>query len=455
MNRYAGASVFAITAIALCAFVSGCSKPDKPVFKVEQSKIVTLNPPVGTVVTKKGGKFGETVIEKHITYANGDVGHVFYRDTDGTKRLVREEYSDGVVKAKATFDEKERLISGEIRRPNDTRYMYVQAQKDGSQQVTYYNTKGKKAVFREKVADGSSYQDTYYREDGSTMGKVDVLVQANGRDQDNWIDVFPRNERHFKIQFMAAPDSNGNGYGSPFSPYGYPYGGGGGIGGQLISYFNDQGQTEFTQLWRSGNWQRSPMGNMHLEQVDEYDYTGKKVSRSLWFQDENNVVSILRSKSEQWAGNGNVELDGASLGITDITGINGLQVLQSTPAPSPRPVVQNGMIEVIRHYRIGEKDIKDEDLEVWTEQQPWVIAQPIVTYKRVFHSGTLEKIQRGDKEVEVDADRNLHEPGVVLSRLKGVKYDELQTARSLFQREDTSFLGEADNSDPCRWYLRK
>lgn len=468
--------ILGAASVALTLVVTGCSQDSaKVVYNAVEPEHITLSPPNVTVTKQYGGRLGTTLVEVHTVYANGDKGDVYFRSENGSLRQTSEEYANGTVKSNASFDKDGKLVSGEVNRPNGKRFVTVNRLESGVTQATFYDQAGNKLLFREKAADNLSWTETLYRPDGSPMGKAQVVIDDSGINSgrtviidentgktgnaiDQYIDVTPqgRNARRFRVQFMAPP---------PGTNY----------GGHLIQYFNQQGKTEFTQLWRYGNWQQQTGTNLHLEQVDEYDWSGVNVQRSLFFNEEDGVVSLVAAKTKEWvwAKNGGRNMPFAMglpfIGIGSPTSglstamnlIAQTQQPQILPAPRPfqprpiRPIRPGGtssQVDVVRSYRLGEKDIKNVLLEAWEVKNQWNPSF-VQKYERQFHNGTLEKVTKGEKVEKHEAKENLHET-VDLKKFKTSSYAEFEQARQNFQREDTAFFGAHQKNDLCRtWYM--
>lgn len=389
----------AVTALFVVATV-GCNKQPEPTkYKAVTPERIQLQQG-GTVRIVPGGKLGTGISEKHTVYPNGDLGHVFYRNETETVRTVREEYANGALKSEANFtDDGLKVKHGEVRRPDGSLFIVADLIDDGSRSLVFYNQKNQKQAFRQWTADESSYVDTYFRVDGSVIGRLKVLVDDKTT-VDAWHDVFPAGDQKVRIrtEFMQ--------------------------GGRKVIYFNAQDAKDYAQLWREGNYDSEAFTNLRLEQLEEYDSSGN-VNRTLYFKEDKNVITLLGAASMEY---------------------------QYPPAPKPGYST--------RHFVIEGADMLKVDVETRKVPQYYgyygMGGTSTKDLKRIFQHGPMFKVVKADGSVETHSTSGTQRESVVVARLKTFSNTgALDTARGELNRSDWSFLGAADKNDPCRWYFRK
>lgn len=348
----------------------------------------------GTVRRVFGGTDGTTLVEKHTPYADGTRGHVYYRTTDGTVRLAREDYKDGQLKSTANYAEDGKtLVNGEVYRPDSTLYMTWERLPNGNNRVLFYALDGKyNVVSRESFADGV-VEDTYLRKDKTVFAKVRGKMM-NGYLQDEWIDIYRDHEtsRLMRIELRGSD--------------------------RLITHFNARAGAEYKQLWKSG-YDSENMNNMLLAGLDELDWQGQVV-RGLIFKEEKAVLTLQAA------------LHRVSVGTY----------------PHTTTEIHT------KTYRTEEKNAEQKVVEEWKDERSWIPADKKKPLRRTLHIGTLKEVTGPAGVISKhEATENLREV-VHLSKLRRPNLTGFEQQRSQVWREDRGFLGHRDDTDPCRWYHR-
>lgn len=384
---------------ALLLFACGCSRSDgkKVVYDItppEQHEIA----PSGTVRRVFGGGDGTTLVEKHTPYADGTLGHVYYRTTDGTVREAKEEYKDGRQKSFANYAEDGKtVVNGEIYRPDGTLYLVVERLESGKYRKRYFARNGKyNFVTREQGSD-NAIEDTYFREDKTVWAKVRSKLFSQGQWQswqDEWVDIYKDHEsaRDYRKEQLQTGET-------------------------LYTYFDRYGRAEWKQLWKSG-YDQENFNNMLIAGIDELDYSGE-VARGLVFKEEKGVITLVEARF----------------------------TVQTGSYPNIKKEVQ------VRKYREGEKLDNRPVVEEWKDERMWIQPKDRKPLRRLYHGGTLHQLvsAKGTVLETHEASESIREK-VDLQKLRRPQINTFEQARQQFWGEQRPWLGHRDDTDPCRWY---
>jgi antitoxin component YwqK of YwqJK toxin-antitoxin module len=392
----------AVIGLSLCAFAAGCSKSDD-----DSQKVFDIGRPTqyeiangGTVRRVFGGNDGTTLVEKHTPYGDGTTGQVFYRTTDGTVRLAREQYKDGTVKSTANYAEDGKtVVNGEIYRPDGTLFQVTVRLEDGRLRHQYFTKDGKHNFATKEVSiDGKTVETTFARRDKTTWAKARTVAGT-----DEWTDIYHEHGSARRLRYQQGYENN---RGSVVR----------------VTHFNAQnGNAEYKQLWHR-TWDSTNQNNLQLLGLDLLDWQSN-VTRGFVFKEENGVVRLVEVRERVTVG--------------------------SYPDQSVE-------IHVKRFREEEEKELRTHVLETWPDPRTHLPPdQREKEMKRVYRENTLREVA-GPKGIISEHEASEGVIAVVeLQKLRRpLVIDEWEAVRNTFWSVDQNrqFLGHRDDTDPCRWY---
>ncbi len=391
--------VLALLCIVLFVLASGCSRDaDQP----GRVGVQVGNTEEHEVSFKGSIKYvrstGGTVIEKHVPRGNGDTVVYYYRDGDGTLKEIVEEYksADGsgkrLLKAKSTWAaDGKTFVSGELYRPDGTLMLTRKALTDGRWQTDRYFPDGWKFTSQMRDPSSSTWDETFFRPNGSIWAKQSRKRESQWWVREFWLEMYAEDgkTRLWRIDHLNYGETRVSG----FTPNEY---------GRLITYYNADGSPIYRQWWNSW-WNQHLNQSGWLKFVEEIGEFGQPV-RKIWVEDTGEEVIFLKEVR-----------------------------------------LADGTLKEFRTYR--EPEVELQEIESW---QPGS-GQP--TRSRKFHSGTLQYLTGPSGEYEHHAAwEGIHETLDPRRFSRPPAYADFQARLAQMQGEDTTFLGERDDSDPANWY---
>lgn len=333
---------------------------------------------------------GTTIAEKHIPYADGSLGHQFYRE-DGTLRETTEHYPqrDGaaaVLKARANWSrDGKRLESGEVFRPDGSLWLAVKEIDDSSREESFYFADGWKFFSRVKRQSESSQVMRYFHRNGNLWAEVRMAVTQWASTEDKTTMVFDASGKRklFEIHNLNyGEQANG------FNP---------GESGRLVTYFDENGKPTHRQ-WGNTWWNSYLQMQGQLKLVHILGYAGS-VDKTIEVDDSG---QMLRIKSVKEA---------------------------------------SGATRVFRDFGLNTRKIALEKFLVQGQPKERFLLMGTIAYE-IDKQGTRTDYDDNEKKFET----------VDLTCLTRPDDASLQERRTAAQAEDRSILGARDDSDPVKWY---
>ncbi len=262
--------------------------------KRSQTIVINVAPPEREDITSFGtvkvvyAQDGTTVLERHIPYSDGGLGHQFYRP-DGTLKETAEHYplrsgaSQPVLKSKSTWSNDGKSIqTGEVYRPDGSLWFTFKDLGNGRRQDTNYFKDGWKFSQSEFSPTDSKREIVYYQRNGQVWAKE---VQER-----NYSSYF--NERSMTVfdptgarMLFKTVNVGWNETVDGFNP--------GNASGKLVTFYNESGKPSHRQFYNNyWNSYLNASGTMLMVQV--FDQWGS-VNKTFDVDETNDTVKIKTS----------------------------------------------------------------------------------------------------------------------------------------------------------------
>lgn len=336
-----------------------------------------------------------TVLEIHTPYADGSIGHQYFRP-DGTLRETKEHYpprngtNDQLLKSKSTWAADGKTFEyGEAYRPDGSLWFSYKDLPDNKREETFYFAGGYKFSNATKVKGQSALETTYYHQTGNIWAVEQHERTQWGSYNEKVLTVYDSSGKRklYKVNQVGYNETVDG-----FTPGSY---------GRLVTFYNEDGKRTHRQ-WCNTWWNSFLNLQGNLVSVSVFDTNTDTVSKTIEVDDGGQNVKV---KSLSYA---------------------------------------SGAKKVLRDFGT----IRKVSLEKFTIQGQ--------LKERFLLMGTVsyEIDASGVRTDHVDAER-LYESIDTVHLARQPNEVDFQTRRTQSQAESRGLLGPRDDSDPVKWYHKQ
>lgn len=369
-------------------------RPAKPTIVVRIEPSDTDEITAHGTITKVRAPDG-TVLEIHTPYADGSVGHQYFRP-DGTLRETKEHYpqasgsNDLVLKSKASWAADGKTFEyGEAYRPDGSLWFSYKDLPDNKREETFYFAGGYKFSSATKIKGQSALETTYYHQNGNIWAVEQHERTQWGSYNEKVLTVYDASGKRklYKVNQVGYNETVDG-----FTPGSY---------GRLVTFYNDDGKRTHRQ-WCNTWWNSFLNLQGNIISVSVFDTNTDTVTKTIEVDDSGQNVKV---KSVSYA---------------------------------------SGAKKVLRDFGTIRK-VSLEKLTVQGQLKERFLLTGTVLYE-IDASGV-----RKDHE---DAER-VYETIDTIHLSRQPSETDFQSRRTQSQGESRGVLGPRDDSDPVKWYHRQ